>query len=260
MRNAIVLACALLCGCGGAVTTDWTDTNSSNPSNPPAPRTNCTSKNLWAQSNTPWLQTKPQIHLVFWGSYWLNAGLSEADYYATEWSTVANDPAFYKPMQEYGIQTGQLEGIYFTNPNIVAGNMADNDVQSELKAEIASGQLPTPDSNRMSMYVLMFPPTTTPLYCAPGQSCSAYHGNIGDRYTYQAINYASDPYNNDRGVAVSHEIYESATDADGSGYWTGNGETEVGDYCNGSPYYLDGYSIQQVWSQDACQCIPATGN
>lgn len=246
MRSAALLACAFLYGCAAV----------SDPL-PLAQRTNCPIQNLWAQSNSPWLQTNPRIHLVFWGSYWL--GNWEANYYASEWNTLANDPNFYKPLQEYGIQTGTLEGIYYTNLDIVAESITDSDIQKELAAEIANGQLPAPD--RQSMYVLMFPPNTPLGYCNPDNPwCIAYHGSINDAYTYQAINYQSDPLNNKIGSSVSHEIYESATDADGSGYWTGNGETEVGDYCDGSTYSLNGYTIQQVWSQDACQCIPTTGN
>jgi len=244
MRSAVaVITGALVLGCGG----------SADPvvmTNPP--RTNCPTQNLWEQQNGAWLQTHPRINLVFWGGYWLNGGLSEMQHYADSWLTLGNADAFYQPMQEYGIGTGTVNGVYNTNYNLGVGAISDTAIQQELLSEIANGQLPAADPNHMSMYVVMLPPGTSSLQCI--SNCVAYHSYIDSSFTYQLIQY----YNSDLNIVIAHEIYESATDPDSvNGYNGGPGDTEVGDYCVGNPYTLLGFTIQKVWSENACQCIPA---
>src|SRR5258706_15022446 len=91
----LLLSAVLCCGC----VNNTIDQAVWNP-----PRTNCTDAgNLWQVQANSWLQTQPRIHLVFWGSYWLNSGINEYMYYSNAWSVLANDPAFYKPLQGYGI-------------------------------------------------------------------------------------------------------------------------------------------------------------
>jgi hypothetical protein len=99
------------------------------------------------------------------------------------------------------------------------------------------------------------PPASPSLYCSKG-GCSAYHANVGGLYTFQVIDYSTDhPGINS---VISHEIYESATDPDGSGYHGVGSEAEVGDFCGGQNYFLDNQSIQKCWGQSECACLPAT--
>jgi hypothetical protein len=78
-----------------------------------------------------------------------------------------------------------------------------------------------------------------------------YNGNV----VYAVVEYSS---NTTQTMSViTHEVYEAATDPDGStGYWDppDGGETEIGDPCNLQTIILDGYPVQQVWSQAACGC------
>jgi hypothetical protein len=237
----------LLCGCSGQTTPEWLTL-------PPPAATNCNTNNVWAHSYTPWLLTTPRVKLVFWGSYWRKnaAGQKESDELSSAWITLANDPRFYSPMAEYGIGSGALSGVYFSNVRVPSGKLTGDYVNQELQSEIDNGVLPSSDSN--SVYVIVLPSGTQYKYNVD----SGFNGSHGD---YNGIAIAIIEFNSDinsMNINISHEIREACTDNDGNGYNGGPGETEIGDFCQGSSdtYVLDGYIIQKVWGQSVCKCIP----
>ena len=109
-----------------------------------------------------------------------------------------------------------------------------------------------------TIYVVMLPNGITSQY----DTSSGFIGHH-QTYSYNGRNvwYAVAEYSTDTRRTLSvitHEVYEAATDPDGStGYWDPphGGETEVGDLCNLQTMIMDGYPVQQVWSQNACGCI-----
>lgn len=260
MKLGLVLAASCALGCSSAQPVSWND-------NVGTPRNNCTSldagqtgqeggppANVWNQQASDWLQTQPKIHVVFWGKYWTYDGYQLFAYDSDVLQLILNDPSFYKPMQEYGINTGSLVGIHISNEGILAENIINDDIQSELLSEIGNGVLPAPDSSQNTMYVIMLPPNTPAADCNGG-ACSAYHRWA----SYNNVNFTYDVVEFDKTggfVVISHEIYEAATDPTLHEFNGGWGEGEIGDLCGGQAYTLDGVQIQKLWSQNACQCIP----
>ena len=261
MRSILMLS-VLLCGCASVSDPEW----SSNPAATPTDATpfavdagpnGCQPVAITLQTPGAWLQVQPQIHLVFFGSYWLYQGLSEFDFYALAWNQLANDVSFYTPMSEYGIQTGSLNGIFSTGLDIEPGGLSEDELLQELISELDHSDLPLPDINGNSNYVIMLPVNITDNSDATNNwyahhSAATYHGV---QFNYSVIDYNSSQET--IMLSTSHEIYEAATDPDGSGYHGSGNESEVGDLCNQQPYLLDGYQIQQLWSEQACKCIPS---
>jgi hypothetical protein len=113
----------------------------------------------------------------------------------------------------------------------------------------------TPDTS--TIYVVMLPNGVTSAY----DTSSGFIGHH-QTYTYKGttIWYAVVEYSSDTRRTmnvITHEVYEAATDPDlSTGYWdpAHGGETEVGDLCNLQTLMIDGYPVQQVWSQQACAC------
>ena len=259
MKLGLVFAAALALGCSSAQPVDWA-------SNVGTPRNNCTSldagqtgqeggpANVWNQQVNDWLQTQPRIHIVFWGQYWTHDGFGLLAYDSNVLQGILNDPSFYKPMQEYGIDAGSLVGIHVSNEGILAENIINDDIQSELLSEIKNGVLPTPDLLQNTMYVIMLPPNTPPAECNGGV-CTGYHRWAtynNTNFTYSVIEFDK----NGGFVVISHEIYEAITDPTLHEFNGGWGEGEIGDLCGGQTYVLDNTLIQKLWSQNACQCIP----
>jgi hypothetical protein len=246
MRQAIIGACLLLCGCAGEVEPD--------PELPCVviPATSCPTKNVWEQACNPWLLTAPKVHLVFWGNWWVTntTGNSQAVALSEEWQTLANDPNFYAPMVEYGIGAGKLDGIFYSNWNLPNSTISYQYVEDQLQSETASGELPAPDNQ--SIYVFLLPSTTTDTVDVSNHF-AGYHAHVGQT-TYAVIEHDT---NDNMSYTISHEIAEAATDPDPvSGWCAGNGESEIADYCDGNSYVLDGYTITQLWNQKTCQCGP----
>lgn len=242
MRAVVALSAALLCGCSGAVQPDFGLTATGS----------CTDHNVWANSTSPWVLTNPKVHIVFWGNYWITntVGIHQFGQMTTAWNDLANSILFYQPLAEYGVGNGSLAGVFNSNWSVTVGAISDANLQQELQTEINDQVLPTNDSN--SVYVVMLPPKTQAQYNIDNKF-SGYHHNNGN-LVYAFVEYDANYINMD--VVASHEIYEAATDPDGGGYHGGLGETEVGDYCQDNHYTLDGYTIQSVWSEQQCKCVP----
>jgi hypothetical protein len=222
----------------------------------PIPFVVCGTNNVQAQTVNPIILQSPKIKLVFWGEYWITTGAAQLNSMTLEWETLANDPNFYAPLAEYGVGNGSLAGTYTANLNIASGKLAEKYITQELQNEINNGELPAADDN--SIYMIMLPPETQsgsdnfPKY-------GGHHSVIGN-VVYAIAEYSSNPIIN--GTVISHEIYEAVTDPYLNAYNGGSGEAEVGDLCNGTDhdYSLDGYSIQRVWGQDECACIPVVAD
>jgi hypothetical protein len=208
--------------------------------------------NVEKQISSAWLLTNPRIHLIFWGNWWLTNNSNQMQQISTEWDTIGNDPNFYQPVAEYGINPGQLDGIFTNNPNVPLGQLTESYIQTELQSEITNKDLPVQDSN--SVYMIMFP-SGTQAQVDVNDGFSGRHGSVGD-IAYAYLEYSS---NYLEMTAIStHEAYESMTDPnDSSGFNSGLSGAEIADLCEGvAAWSLDGYPIVRVWSQSLCQCVP----
>ena len=184
------------------------------------------------------------------------------------------------------IGRGTYAGTYAITPTAAntGSQIFDSQVQAELAAQIAAGDLPSPDAN--TSYAIFFPHGEQ---ICQGGSCSgvaggfcAYHGTFtygAVTATYQVMpdNQAgsgldtgcgsSTPAGNETSV-LTHELVETITDP-----WVGFATTfspplawydgtngEIGDICNAQQGIFVGtdsvsYTMQQLFSNAASNCI-----
>jgi hypothetical protein len=199
--------------------------------------------------------TNPNVVLMWWSTYFWDRHKTERDTYKAALNAVANDAVFWGRLSEYGITGGsyggQIDLTRFGGPSATLTEQAIQDALSFRFDNLSSGA----DSN--AIYVVMLPNGLTSDY-------DTSNGFIGHHQTYkyrgQNIWYSVVEYSTDTRQTLSvitHEVYEAATDPDvSSGYFdhAQGGETEVGDLCNGQTMIMDGYTVQQVWSQNSCNC------
>lgn len=258
MRTAVVLAAAILGGCSGAVQPVW-DTNSDDGGTDAgviAPDdslsvTNCPNTNVWRHKPGSWVLASPQIHLVFWGSWWSTTagGTNTMSVETQAWNVLAADPAFTYPVQEYGVGASRLAGTFQSYWDIPTGQLSETTIQNELTTEIQNGTLPNGDNQ--AIYVLLLPPDTQSAYDI-GNKFGGHHNTLNG-FTYAIIE-----SHTNLDAVISHEVYEACTNPDtSSGWWGANGETEVGDLCSPT-WNLDGYTLSTAWSEKNCQCIPSS--
>jgi hypothetical protein len=256
MKSILTLACVLTLGCGSGGdptinfsknTTPIVDADIADIDDDVA---TCEGgQRVIAQSDTPSLLTTPSINLVFWGSWWVTSQSSQLNSMILAWNTIANDQNFYSSMAEYGIGNGSLKGTYITNWNVVDGPLSEDYIQAELQQEITNSNLPP--SNNNSIFIIELPSGVSSQYNIDN-GYSGHHSSVSGIF-YAVIEYDSSDVMN---TYTSHEIYEACTDPDGSGFRGGSGETEIGDYCGGQTYSLDGFTIQTLWGQKECACLP----
>jgi hypothetical protein len=211
--------------------------------------------NVQRQSSSGPLITTPKVVLLWWSTYFWNQHSTEKNYYKAALNAVGNDPAFWNRLNEYGITSGSYSGtIDLTRFGGPSASVNEQDIQNMLTFRFNNLVNP-PDEN--SIYVILLPNGITSAY-------NTSNGFIGHHQFYQYngknIRYGVVEYSTNTTQTLSvitHEVYEAVTDPDlSTGYWDpadGN-NTEIGDLCNLQTMMMDGYPVQQVWSQQACGC------
>jgi hypothetical protein len=208
------------------------------------------------QSSSGPLITTPKIVLLWWSTYFWDVHRKEKNYYKTALSAFGSDSAFWNRLSEYGITSGSYSGtIDLTRFGGPSTSLTEQAIRDALTFRFNNLYNP-PDGN--SIYVVMLPNGVTSAY-------DTSNGFIGHHQTYtykgQNVWYAVVEYSTDTRQTLSvitHEVYEAATDPDlSTGYWdpAHGGETEIGDLCNLQTMIVDGFPVQQVWSQKGCDCI-----
>jgi hypothetical protein len=240
---------------------------------------------------------------VFWGSSVDSTVRSQmGDFYTTftnspmmDFMTEYNTTSATKAINGHGgtnqvINRGTYGGDFVITPAHTATTVDDTDVQAEIAAQIAAGNLPAADGN--TLYMVHFPPnvTITMQGSSSCQSFCAYHGSYLDKggkdvfygvmpdFTSGACSVASGggcgsatDFQNFTSAA-SHEVSEAITDsqiADVTGssidypaaWYSVNDNMEIGDIC---AYTSSGtltstktqtsFTIQGEWSNAKNEC------
>ena len=251
-----------------------------------------------------------RVNVVFWGG---NVDATTQAQIGNFYQGVTNS-AYFDWLNEYDTSITAVGGQPGTNQHIgrgsyggsftitpsVTGNVTNDQIETELAAQIASGALPPNDAN--SLFMIYFPPgvaislpdgkggtaSSCQQFCAYHntmqiQGQSVYYGVIPDLGTdFMCIIGCGTPFDtfNNLTSASSHEMIEAVTDAevglaqsvgpplgwyDFSTDAQGNQRGEIGDICNGqrgSATGPDGTSwvVQKEWSDHDAACIDSRAN
>jgi hypothetical protein len=246
-----------------------------------------------------------RVNVVFWGG---NVDSTVQSQIGAFYQGIT-DGAYMDWLREYDTDVNAVGGQPGTNQHLgrgsyggsftiapsVSGNVTNDQIQTELARQIASGALPPNDEN--SIYMIYFPagvaislPDGKGGNATSCQQFCAFHNTmqINGRSVYYAVmpDLGSDllcivgcgtPFDtfNNTTSASSHELIEAVTDAevglaqsygpplgwyDTSRDAQGNERGEIGDICNGqrgSATGRDGkaWVVQKEWSNAAGACI-----
>ncbi len=186
-----------------------------------------------------------------------------------------------QPGSNQHIGRGSFVSNVVITPTNKATSLSDNDIQTELIAQLNSAALPAPaldaGGNVDSLYMVDFPAGTS-ITLVGLHSCSsfgAYHGTFA--YKGLSVPYGVHPNCSFSFTAStiihSHELAEAMTDTEVGlvEYNTTNPSArplawvtladnawdsyEVADLCQGTSQTVAGYSVQKVWSNYAQTCV-----
>src|SRR5262249_51245072 len=100
-------------------------------------------------------------------------------------------------------------------------------------------------------------PTAYPSEYNQVKKYAAHHEIFSDGY-WGTIGYAVVDMSPDFNLLTSmsaHETDEAATDVDTTSGYRDSSGNEIGDKCADHTFYMDGYLVQEVWSNISCACI-----
>jgi len=246
---------------------------------PPA-RGQCTVKTLTYRGGP--VVSSLQVVQVEWGP----GVASYASQLPAFYSAVLNSP-FMDLLVQYDptgasaqqITRGSFVGRYAITPSVTSTSVDDTQVQAELTAQIAAGHLPAPaydaQSRPLTVYMIEFPSTVT-IALQGSYSCQqfcSYHSSFTSTPGAKLVLYGVHPDVGAGGCAMgcgtgtalqnattthSHNIAEVVTDpAIGNNNigWYNDTCGEIGDICNGQTTSLDGYTVQEEWSNKDAACL-----
>ncbi len=185
------------------------------------------------------------------------------------------------PGSNQHIGRGAYASTVVITPNNQSTNLSDQDIQTELVAQLTAKTLPAPaldaNGNVDSLYMFDFPAGTT-ITLVNIQSCQsfgAYH--FTTTYNGMSIPYGVHPdcgYSFQQATIVhSHELAEALTDTEVGLVetnttnlcarplaWTTYASTawasqEIADICQGNYDQIAGYTVQKIWSNYAQGCV-----
>lgn len=208
------------------------------------------------QSSTGNLITAPTLILTWWSTYFWDRHLTERHYYRDALTALAADPAFWSRIGEYGITGGSYGGqcdlTRFGGPSASVSEPAIQDALS-YRFNVSPNFAPPHSS---WIFVIMLPNGIISAFDTANGFIGHHRSYTykGNTVWYAVVEYSS---NTSRTLnVITHEVYEAATDPDLlTGYFDSATGNEVGDLCNLQTAMMDGYPVQQVWSQQTCSCI-----
>ena len=215
---------------------------------------------------------------VYWGSQWSTAQTQSVSRTAID--NFLGDlvkSAYMDLFAEYSVSGATIGRGSFLGSVVVGTDPAtqidDTDIQALIQQRLSDGSIPPWDGN--TLYVVFLPSgvTVTQGGSASCQTFCGYHNAIIDPNTNAPLAYYGVlPYPDCAGCmqtatggtlqpfdaltsVISHEVAEAITDpVPGSG-WYDDQNGEIGDICAWQLATVDGYTVQQEWSNQAGSCI-----
>src|SRR4051812_40337482 len=90
-------------------------------------------------NDPPTLVLNPKVYLLFWGNFWTKSvGLNVRTQLTNFWGSMANKPAFWRQLAEYGIGAGSYAGaaLLQSNVDLTGSQFDDKGVIAALKPAI----------------------------------------------------------------------------------------------------------------------------
>jgi len=238
---------------------------------------------------TTGVEARPAAHLVYRGNILLESVEVFTIFWGSQWSQDPNlkdlvskinkffedilkssliDQLSQYDINGYNIGHGTLKGtVNISNPqpgNTVTGGLIENVLANEIAT---NNNFPQPSDN--TLYFIYTPPGAFVSALGSGSCISGgfcgYHDNIpGTKIYYAVMPYPScggctsfgelDTFQAITQIS-SHELCEAITDPiPGKGWYDGH-HGEIGDICEGGNKDIDGYTVQQEWSNKDKKCI-----
>ena len=203
----------------------------------------------------------PQLYLIYWGGAW-GAAPTPTPAEVTEAVGTLMASAYLTGLTQYrGSGRGTLRGSTLVASSDPADGFTDRQVARFVDDQLATGNVPGPDPDNQTVYGVVMPTGITPGFATWGKH--NYFERSGQRIHYAWFTNVGD-LASITGI-VSHELVESATDPEGSGFRGAKGTCdepgwcEIADVCESTWSMVDGVMVKAYWSNRENDCIVPSG-
>jgi hypothetical protein len=199
----------------------------------------------------------PQLYLIYWGGSWQAAPTPTATEITDAVGTLMASAYLTGLTQYRGSGRGGLRGSALVASSDPVDGFTDKQVAEFVDDQLAADTIPGPDSDNQTVYGVVMPTGITPGFATWGKHY--YFERSGQRIHYAWFTNVGD-LGSITGI-VSHELVESATDPEGSGFRGVNGTCdepgwcEVADICESTLATVDGITVEAYWSNRDNHCI-----
>ena len=203
----------------------------------------------------------PQLYLIYWGGAWQAAPTPTAAQVTDAVSTLMASAYLTGLTQYRGSGRGALRGSTLVASSDPADGFTDKQVAEFDDHKLATGTVPSPDPDTQTVYGVVMPTGVTPGFATWGKH--HYFERSGQRIHYAWFTNVGD-LDSITGV-ISHELVESATDPEGSGFrgveatCDEPGWCEIADVCESNWSMIDGILVRGYWSNRDDDCIVPGG-
>jgi hypothetical protein len=202
----------------------------------------------------------PQLYLIYWGTGWLpQAAPTPTPVQVTRAVRTLMATGYLTGLTQYrGSGRGELRGSALVTSSDPPDGFTDEHVAEFVDAQLTSGIVPGPDAGNQTVYGVVMPAGVTPESAARTGEHN-YYTRSGQRIYYAW--FSNQGYLEAITGIVSHELVESATDPEGSGFvgvkgtCDESGWCEIADVCASTWWVLDGVTVQGYWSNRDNECI-----
>jgi hypothetical protein len=205
-----------------------------------------------------------QLYLIYWGGAWAAEPAPDptADQITDAMRTMLAGSYLTGLAQYRGIGRGVLRGSAVITTSQPPPGFTNRQVTGFLDSQLDAGAVPQPDADNQTLYVVIMP---TGAYYGPAFALGihAYYAHHGRRihYVWAAASARLDLATS----TLSHEVVESATDPEGSGFrgvagaCDQDGWCEIVDVCSATSV-LDGITVSSYWSNQTGGCVVPAGD
>jgi hypothetical protein len=202
------------------------------------------------------------VYLIYWGKAWTQKDpfVPTAEQVTGAVRTMLASTYMTALAQYRAIGRGRLRGSTLLASSEPPTGFGDDDVDRFVRDQISIGTIPGPDTEDQTLYAVVMPPGVKPEYEAWDGEHNTHGGHgHGIHYAWFASPGALDGLT----AIMSHEIVETATDPEGSGFLgvrgtcSQEGWCEVADIC-GTTGVIDGVTVSSYWSDEARECVVPT--
>jgi hypothetical protein len=200
-----------------------------------------------------------QLNLIYWGSAWTaeRAPSPTADQITTATRTMLASSYLTGLAQYRGIGQGFLRGSAVISTSQPPVRFTDGQVTGFLDSQLAARTVPEPDADNQTVYIVIMP--TGVISADSGFAGEhSYYTHHGRRIHYV---WTADSGSLDSATRIlSHEVVESATDPEGTGFRGAadacdqDGWCEIADVCSVTST-VDGITVWPYWSNQTGGCV-----